>query len=92
MKQETNTKKKYRKYDATFKAEAIRQIEQGRSVTELSASLGVGQSLLHRWKKESKGSSTGPYAETRQLRKEMKWLREENDILKEALSIFSRLD
>ncbi|NJC27180.1 hypothetical protein GGR27_002693 [Lewinella antarctica] len=34
MKQEANTKKKYRKYDATFKAEAIRQMEQGRSVTE----------------------------------------------------------
>jgi transposase-like protein len=39
MKQETNTKKKYRKYDAAFKAEAIRQMEQGRSVAELAASL-----------------------------------------------------
>jgi len=92
MKQEANTKKKYRKYDASFKAEAICQMEQGRSVAELAASLGVGQSLLHRWKKESKGGPTGPSAETRQLRKEMKRLKEENEILKKALSIFSRLD
>ncbi len=92
MKQERNTKNKYRKYDATFKAEAIRQMEQGRSVTELAASLGVGQSLLHRWKKDSKGGSTGPSAETRELSKEMKRLKEENEILKKALSIFSRLD
>jgi putative transposase len=94
MKQETNTKKKYRKYDTTFKAEAIRQLEQGRSVTERSASLGVGQSLFHRWKKESKGGSTEPSAETRQLRKEMKRLREENDILKKSIEHFqpSRLD
>lgn len=92
MKEESNKNKKYRKYDATFKSEAIRQMEQGRSVAELAASLGVGQSLLHRWKKQSKGGSTGPSAETRQLRKEMKRLQEENEILKKALSIFSRLD
>lgn len=58
MKQETNIKKKYRKYDATFKAEGVRQTEQGHSVTELGTSLGVGQSILHRWKKDSKGSKT----------------------------------
>ncbi|TXF90141.1 transposase [Neolewinella aurantiaca] len=92
MKQEANTKKKYRKYDGAFKAEAIRQIEQGRSVSELAASLGVGQSLLHRWKKRPKGGSTGPSTETLQLRKEMKRLKEENEILKKALSTFSRLD
>jgi transposase len=92
MKQERNTKKKYRKYDASFKADAVRQMEQGRSVAELSVSLGVGQSLLHRWKKDSKGGSSGASAETRQLRKEMKRLKEENEILKKALSIFSRLD
>lgn len=91
MKQETNTKKKYRKYDASFNAEAIRQKEQGRSVTELAASL-VGQRLLHRWKKDSKSGSTGPSDETRELRKAMKRLKEENEILKKALSIFSRLD
>ena len=92
MQQNSEKKKKYRKYDAAFKAEAIRQMEQGRSVAELSVSLGVGQSLLHRWKKQSKGGSTGPSAEVRQLRKEMKRLKEENEILKKALSIFSRPD
>lgn len=91
MKQEQNTKKKYRKYDASFKADAVRQMEQGRSVADLLVSLGVGQSL-HRWKKDSKGGSSGPSAETRQLRKELKRLKEENEILKKALSIFSRLD
>ena len=31
----------YRRYDANFKAEAVKQLERGTAVTELAASLGV---------------------------------------------------
>ena len=92
MKEEPKPRRKYRKYDASFKSEAIRQMESGRSVRDLAASLGVSEGLLHRWKKVSKTGSSAVSSETRQLRKEMKQLREENEILKKALSIFSRPD
>ena len=34
-------KRAYRRYDANFKAEAVKQLERGTSVVELSESLGI---------------------------------------------------
>ena len=89
MKQEKSNRA-YRKYDDAFKAEAINQILQGRSVKELSLSLGVSEGLLYQWK--SKGSER-PYenrVELKSLKRENRQLKEENDILKKALRIFSQ--
>ena len=90
MKQERSKKRSYRKYDAGFKMEAINQIKNGRSVKELSASLGVGEALLYRWKAEMGRQSVGQSEEVKRLKKEVAKLSQDNEILKKALSIFSQ--
>jgi len=83
-------KRKYRKYDAVFKTEAVNQIKNGRSVKTLSTSLGVSEALLYRWKSESEGKKAPHSAELKQLKKELARVKEDNEILKKALTIFSQ--
>ena len=86
--------KRRRKYDATFKKSALQMIANGRSVRSVAEALGVHESLLHRWRrkaartKEEKVSEESE--EIKQLRKRVAELEMERDILKKALSIFSR--
>lgn len=40
---ESHQVKKRRKYDLTFKAEALKMVENGRSVSEVSQALGIGE-------------------------------------------------
>ena len=90
MQKSDKSKKAYRRYDETFKAEAISQMRRGRSVKELSAVLGVGEGLLYRWKGQAESSGKDQNAEISLLKKRNKQLEEENAILKKALRIFSR--
>ena len=92
MKDQKEKKRKYRKYDESFKSEAILQMKNGRSIKELSASLGVGEALLYRWRAQSEGRRQENTEETKALKKELKRLREDNAILKKALSIFSQAE
>lgn len=93
---------KTRDYDKEFKTNAVRlHIEGGRSVLQLCEELGIPRSTLSRWiscyKKDGQEAFPGkghlkPYeAEIAQLRKELAVAREERDILKKALGIFSSL-
>lgn len=80
-----------RQYDADFKASAIRMIQQGRSVADVSRSLGVHESLLHKWKSAAQGSVVNPDSPgVEELLRYIKQLELEREILKKALSIFSR--
>lgn len=91
MKEEKAKKRKYRKYDATFKTDAVNQLKSGRSAKELSQLLGVSESLLYKWKGEIGGGKTKDQSEEiKRLRKALKQKEEENEILKKALGIFSR--
>ncbi len=83
-------KRKYRKYDPVFKTEAVTQIKNGRSVKDLSHSLGVSEALLYRWKSESERKKTPQSSELKRLKKELAQVKEDNEILKKALSIFSQ--
>lgn len=85
-------KRKYRKYDAAFKKDAVSQLESGRSAKELSGLLGVSESLLYKWKQDVKGGhrNRADQDELKRLRKELKRIGEENEILKKALCIFSQ--
>ncbi|MCY7347737.1 MAG: transposase [Pyrinomonadaceae bacterium] len=40
-----------RKYDAEFKQNAVKKILDGQSAAAVSRELGVGDNLLHMWKK-----------------------------------------
>ena len=87
-------KRAYRRYDATFKAEAVKQLERGTSVSELAESLGVKPSLLHNWKSQAKQPAAvrQQAEEVKRLTKELKAREQEIDILTKALRIFSQAD
>ena len=89
-----NTSKKRRRYDAEFKKNILKMIEDGRSITSLSQSFGVSEGLLYRWKSDAKKRKATvrdtEKDEVKQLRKRLKEVELERDILKKALSIFSR--
>jgi len=89
-----NAAKKRRSYDAEFKANLLKMNADGRSVRSLSESFGINENLIYRWKKTAAGSVSGDCGgdieEDLKLREENRLLREERDILKKALAIFSR--
>lgn len=84
-----------RKYDDEFKNEAVRLVTVGqRSVPDVARSLGISENLLYRWKGHSKpsGQTNGvSQHEYDQLREQLRRTEQERDILKKALSIFSRM-
>lgn len=93
MKDSTDKKKAIgrRRYDEEFKASVLRMMETGQSVPEISQSLGLGESLLYRWKQELKPSAERELDEEKAaLLRRIKQLELERDILKKALAIFSR--
>ena len=92
--------KKRRQYTKEFKIEAVRLIvEEGGPISEVARELGIGENLLHRWKKKSEEGKIDPFPgkgrlspedeELRRLRRENKRLRMEHEILKKAVAIFS---
>ncbi|MBK8492976.1 MAG: transposase [Saprospirales bacterium] len=90
-KDSSTNKQPRRRYDAEFKASALQMIENGRSVADVSRSLGVGEGVLHKWRRTVRqGPDPDQNAELEALRKQVKQLEMERDILKKALSIFSR--
>jgi transposase len=91
---ETKTKRLHRKYDAGFKQEALNMLRSGSSVGSVSAKLGVGENLLYKWRQESVAGATvdevSVHQEVDLLRKQVRQLEQERDILKKALLIFSQ--
>ena len=94
-----SSKKRHRKYDADFKKEVLKMIESGRTVPDISQSLGIGSNLIYTWVKRSRSSSTQTSSSTTALsldeekvamNKRIRELEMERDILKKALGIFSR--
>src|SRR4051794_35823010 len=94
---------KRRKYDASFKEEVLRMVAAGRPASEVAQSLGIGENLIYKWKSHSTNSSQQPAAvskgnsplvpqreDPQALLKRIRELEMERDILKKALSIFSR--
>lgn len=90
-----------RKFGREFKAEAVHLVtEGGRRVSEAARGLGIHANLLHRWKRQYEADPEGSFPgkgrlrpedeELRRLQKENADLKEERDILKKALAIFSR--
>ena len=90
------------KYTREFKLEALRLLStSGKSGREIEADLGIGSGSIYRWRKQleaegSEGIRAFPGngrprdEELAQLRKENAILREERDILRKAVAIFSR--
>ncbi len=94
-------KKSRRQYTGEFKREALRLLEtSGKSAAALERDLGIGDGCLLRWKREfsvrgeqafpGQGRMVAGQERIRQLERENAVLRQERDILKKAVAIFSR--
>lgn len=93
--------KNQRTYTREFKIEAVRLLQStGKSQTEIERELGIGSSNLSRWKKQygERGEKAFPgrgrlmpeEEQIQQMEREIEILRQERDILKKAVAIFSR--
>ena len=90
-------KRTQKQYTKEFKEEAVALVlEQGYSVSEAAKSLGIGTSLLYKWKDKIEAQKEGHVlaederAELKRLRKENKELRMEKEILKKASAFFAK--
>lgn len=92
---------KHKQYSDEFKHEALRLAEtSGKSISELERDLGLSASLLRQWQRryQAGGGSTTVQpsaereaeAEIRRLKRELEIVRQERDILKKAITVFSR--
>ena len=79
-----------RKYDEEFKRQALTMIRNGQSVRSVAQALGISENLLHQWKRAARADQSDAELEIEQLRQRLKQVEMERDILKKALSIFSR--
>ena len=84
-----------RKYDDEFKQNTLRKVFDGQSVKSVSQELGVTESQIHKWrrialKNGSDDRSAAELNEAIELKKRIRELEMENEILKKAALIFGR--
>ena len=92
----TDTRKR-RNYTEDFKRDAVALVtEHGYKPSEAARSLGVGDNLIRRWKREFEDEASGArlssdeHEELQRLRKEVRMLRMEKEILKKASAYFAK--
>ena len=92
---------KRRHFTREFKRDAVQLVTgKGMPVGKVARDLDIHPNLLHLWRREflkdgekaftGKGCVKPENAEIRKLRKELERAREERDILKKALAVFSK--
>ncbi len=94
--------KKRGRYAEEFKREVLRMAETGdKPLAELEQDLGLSAGLIRQWQRryrtgEGTNGSLQPSeeqeaaAEIRRLKRELEIVRQERDILKKAIQVFSR--
>ena len=91
---------KQKQYSKQFKIDSIKLVtEQGYKVAEAARNLGIHHTSLRNWKKQLETDGNGSFPgkghmpsdkeELYQLRKEVKKLRMEREILKKAAAFFA---
>jgi transposase len=93
-------KRSRRTFARDYKLAAVKKvIEQGLSYREVARGLGIGDTLIHNWRKafEADGTlqaevnqSPSVEAELKRLREENRQLKMERDILKKATAFFAK--
>lgn len=90
---------KRRQYSSEFKREAVQLVTQGGlSIARAARDLGLNDNMVSRWKKEAEQNGQRAFPgqghpqdeELSRLRREVEVLRQEREILKKAISIFSQ--
>lgn len=88
-------------YTVEFKREAVRLAQtSGKPITHIARELGISDTSIHQWRKElaehgseafpGSGHQTALEEENRRLKRELERTRQERDILKKTIHIFSR--
>lgn len=99
---EKTMQKRTQIYTKEFKLEAVQLVQaSGKSQAQIARDLGVADSTLSHWCKQmtehgshafpGSGHQTPQEEEIRQLKRELEITRQERDVLKKAIGIFSRL-
>ena len=83
------------KYDEEFKRNAVRLVLDGQSVRSVSQELGVNESQIHKRRRAALANGDGvksgtELSESAALKKRIRELEMENEILKKAAIIFGR--
>ena len=88
-------------YEQEFKVMLVELLNSGRKVQEVSDEYGLNGNMLRRWRREYEAKS-GDFSKKREvspeeqelkaLRKELREVTLERDILKKAVGIFSKSD
>ena len=79
-----------KKYDDEFKREAVRKVLDGQSVASVARELGVSTAQLHAWKKQRIEVASDVERENLELKRRLREVEMERDILKKAAIIFGR--
>jgi len=90
---------KRRKYTREFKLDALRLVAEGRAVAEVARGLGVHVNTLHGWRAQFGNDPEAAFAgqgkradkdeEIRRLKRDLKRVTQERDILKKAAAYFA---
>ncbi len=86
-----------RSYNAAYEAEVVRLAVERNNVTSVARDLGIGSTTLQRWVDLSTEHSEKPFpgngnardAEMQRIMRENRRLKEDNEILKKAVGIFT---
>jgi transposase len=99
MNTEKNEPRKYKRYDENFKRSAVELVLQGgKSVATIATELGISTQSLKQWRKQlatlpatGLGQRSLPQLEeeNRRLRREVRHLAQQRDILKKTLGIIA---
>lgn len=89
---------KRKSYPDEFKREAVRLADERGSIAQTARDLGISDSSIVYWKKQLQQTPENPFpgqgnprdAELAQLQRELARVKEENEILKKAVGIFTK--
>ena len=93
--------KEQKTYTAEFKREAVRLTQtSGKPITHIARESGISDTSIHQWRKElaehsseafpGSGHQTSQEEEVRRLKRELEVVKQERDIRKKVVGIFSR--
>ncbi len=84
-------------YPEEFRREAVELVRQGRSVSDVAEALGVSQQTLRNWTRQvdvdagvREGLSSDDKEELTKLRRRVRVLEQEREILKKAAAFFAK--
>jgi transposase len=91
-------KRSRRRFTKEFKADTVALVRQsGKSIAEVCRDMGLAESSVHRWLAQAEidsgqrdGLTTTEREELSRIRRELRVVREERDVLAKAIAFFTK--